>query len=76
MVCVVFLVPTLRQSGGGSLFMYKDQGSYRISSLEGGGGGGGNVDGWKGCTLVLVHPPGLIDFNEILDIFKDKKHHI
>ena len=29
--------------------------------------GGGEVDG---CMLVLVHP---LDFNEILDIFKDKK---
>ena len=39
--------------------------------LGGGGGGeGGNIDACKRCIRVLVHP---LDFNEILDIFKDKK---
>ena len=34
------------------------------------GGEGGNIDACKRCIRVLVHP---LDFNEILDIFKDKK---
>ena len=33
-----------------------------------GGRGGGDVDACKGCMCVLVHT---LDFNEIVDIFKD-----
>ena len=50
-----------------------------LSGVRGNGGGynetrgsyrpGGNVDACKGCMCMSVHP---LDFDEILDIFKDK----
>ena len=52
-----------------------DQGFIQIFFLERGGGegGGGNVDTCKGCMCASVH---LLDFNKILDIFKNKNHQI
>ena len=44
--------------------------SYRNFSW---GVGGEEVDACKGCIHASVHP---LDFNEILDIFKDKNHQI
>ena len=57
----------------GSPQTYYIQGFIQNFFLAWGGGWGGNLHACKGCMCVSVHPLG---FNEILDIFKDKKHQI